>query len=401
MRQIKKTSKTVYESKSGDFKLRNRKGRNIEVAFSSSPNMWTTTGTTNMDEALEYAMKCLKADRRIGTGNEITFKEFAENFFSRTDERSQHRRDINYGKEKSAYYYASNQSRVNNFLIPKFGGYRLSAIRDIDIESWYVSTKTKDGKKELSPSSKLKILNALNIILEAARREGLIDVNPCDKVEKVADNNKKRRQPFTVEEVQKLFPYDIEKLIEIWGSLKWATYFSIMVDSGFRAGEVAGLSKSSFISSGVYSVSSVDAYTKQIKRSFKTSNKGQNYKVAILSSYTMELVEMYLKNMPEGQEYLFLTEKGGPMTPEVSNKHLKCVLKKAGIPINGRTQHCLRHFFDTYMLNNLGVDVKTADVKELMAHTGYRPEYDHRTPTDIVKRLEKVRPVINSIRGAL
>ena len=38
------------------------------------------------------------------------------------------------------------------------------------------------------------------------------------------------------------------------------------------------------------------------------------------------------------------------------------------------------------------------DVRELMAHTGYRPEYDHRTSDDIIDRIMKVKPIIDSIR---
>ena len=396
---MKKVTSTIINTNSEYFRLRYRKGRNIEVQFENQPGVWTSTGTSDVNAAIEYAKRCYQRNGLIEKNKNIRLKDFANNFFNRTDCNSFRVRQEKFGKAKAENYYSYSQGRLDNYILPRFGNYAINMISGIEIETWYINLKSTRTGEELSPSSKSKIMYNFSAIMEDAKRQGLIDKNPCDDVEMVTNKTVSPRKPFLISEVQKLFPPDLDKAVKIWHGLKWATYFSIMVDTGFRAGEVAGLTRNCIINNGIYSVSSVDAFTRKIKNSIKTSGKGQSYKVGTLSSYSMKLLWMYLETVPESQELLFLNNKGECITPEVSNKHLRFVLREMGIPVEGRSQHCFRHFFDTFMLSNLGADIKSADVKELMAHTGYRPEYDHRTPEDIVRQLEKVRPAIETIRN--
>ena len=179
----------------------------------------------------------------------------------------------------------------------------------------------------------------------------------------------------------------------------WALYYSIMVDTGFRASEIAGLKVSDIRDDGgLYTEYSV--YNRTLRDRIKTSDKGKNYKVGTLSDYTMELLRDY-KTMYglKGDSFLFKARDNGFIYSGISNNKLDRACTNAGVDRNNRTQHCFRHSFDTYMLKRCdGNILNQDDVRELMAHTGYRPEYDHRTSDDIIDRIMKVKPIIDSIR---
>ena len=99
-------------------------------------------------------------------------------------------------------------------------------------------------------------------------------------------------------------------------------------------------------------------------------------------------------------QYLFKVN-GRFVYCELANKNLRSACKRAGVDIGSRTQYCFRHSFDTYMLNNLGELASEEDVRELMGHTGYRPEYDHRTPEQMLFRMQKVKPLIDQRRKSV
>ena len=42
-------------------------------------------------------------------------------------------------------------------------------------------------------------------------------------------------------------------------------------------------------------------------------------------------------------------------------------------------------------------NVQTRNLLELMAHTRFRPEYDHRTPEMVLKQLEPIKETLNEI----
>lgn len=397
MNGLRKLTETVYESTDGSFRLRVRKGRNIEAAFVNRPNVWVSTGRRDMKGALDYAQRCARANSLVPRREVPTLGEYAAGFFTRTDAGSIRARNEHFGKTRSAGYYIFCQGRLENYIMPRFGRQRLDMITDVEIERWYSSLDSAKSGRPLAPTTKIKVLYTLDAVMESARREGIIDTNPCTTVERITERTVNPRKPFTLNEIRTMFPNDEDECIRLWGSLKWACYFSVMVDTGFRAGEVAALTRDNIVGNGLFLTSSVDSLTGVVKQSIKTSYRGQKYKTGTLSRFTMSLLERYMDEMPEDQKLMFPNDKGGLLKPETSNKHLKGVLRRLGIPIMGRTQHCIRHFFNTYMLNNLSKDMDTDDVRELMAHTGYRPEYDHRSPLDIVTRLEKVRPIVDRI----
>lgn len=393
-------SAIIHEDVSLGFKIRTRGERNLEVCYYYRPNVWESTGTRDKKEAIEnIKAKLSRSPISLRRNPNITLEEYAKDFFVRTDQNSIRKRNENFNKFYDDVYYSVRQSQLDNYILPRFGKYKISCISDIEVENWYSGIRKHSGQ-EASDNLKNKIRDVFSIVMECARKEGVIKSNPIKDVERINEIQKEHRIPFSSSEIQILSPADRKETLRIWGTLQWAVYFSIMIDTGWRAGEVAALTRNDIRHGGVYSEKSVDYNTRKVKNSIKTTKKGQKYKVGILSDYTLSLVEEYLKELPSWEQYLFKGKDSGQLfCPEVSNKHLKASLERAGIPDKGRTQHCFRHSFDTDMLNSLSNDIEVKDVQELMAHTGYQTTYDHRTPDDIIMRLAKVRNVINCRRA--
>lgn len=385
--------------KSNKFRIRKRnRNRCWEVEIFAIKGIWKSTFEKDLEKVESAVAKMMADDGREGV-TRMTLASFAENFFLRNDAHSIRRHNEKMNKDYEDVWYEANQGRLNNYILPRFGNDLIDTITDVMIEDWYIGLYSfANPTKELADNTKVKVLNTFKLVMKEAKRRRVIDVNPCDTVEVMIQNSKKRGY-FTLDEIRLLFPKNRLRLMHIWRNLQWALFFSIMVDTGWRCGEVSALRKQNFINGGIYSTSSVNYRTGKIKNSFKTSKKGQAYKVGILSDYTMELYKDFSK-MWEHDELFYLEEHNRLNKPDDSNYALKRALDYVGIDIGDRTEHCIRHSFDTYMLNNTSDDVTHEDVLELMAHTSYRPEYDHRTEADMINRLSKAKPILNDIRKA-
>lgn len=372
------------------YRFTHRKGHKIQVTFRHIPGRWFTTGTDKMVEAIKFAESKLH-ETQTNRGRIPTIREFAQGFF--IDDRYGYRvrnekRNLMYKED----FYRSHEGRLNNYVIPAFGDYLLNSISDVMVEDWFLELISVESGKELADNSKNKVLTTLKIVLDEAKRLRIIENNPVSSVNMINEVNK-RREPFTLPELGIMFPTDENELMRIWGTRLWAVYFLIMRDTGFRPGEVAALTKDSYVPQfrGVYTECSVDALTRKIQQSIKTTNKGQGYKVGILTKQTMEqLNELIFETKGE---YLFLSINGKLFRPEVPNKHMKASCVRAGIEVGERTQYSLRHSFET----NLSGKIAGKDMLELMAHTSYHGEYDHRTPHQILAQLQPIGDVLDTL----
>ena len=382
----------VYVSPDKKFKLRERKGRNMEMMPPGVRGIWISTKTKDFDKAIEFAQKYMET-RGFYTGKPVTFGGFAKDFFIRTDDNSYRARKERFGKHHTKESYESQQCFLD-YAIEAFGKYELQSISAIQIEYWYASLAGK-RVKEFSSSSKMKALSALSIVFDEAKRLQLIKENPVSLVEKIKVSCKKK-EIFKAEEIALLFPEDRQALLYIWDKLIYALYFSIVVDTGWRPSEVSALKYENIIGKGIYTYNGVDT-TGKPKEGIKTTEKGKDVKFGILSDYTLALLEEYRQcNNDDG--YIFYGKV--KTSSSIWYRRFKKALEKAGVPERGRSPYCLRHTFDTYMLDKTGQYEGLTEevVRELMAHTGYRPEYDHRTPEQMIARLERLKPLIDDAR---
>lgn len=371
------------------YTLRKASGRNISVEFRHIPGKRISTGTSDMAEAILFAERYLQNDGKV-ISHVPTLSEFSKDFFTEKDPHGIRLRDKARNRNFSTNYYEQHQSRLDNYILPKFGNYLIDSINDVMIEDWLLSLKSfRNGT--ISDSTKNKILMCFRIVLKEAKRKGLVSDSAASQVALITPRHQ-HRKPFNQSELGVLFPRDNRQLLYIWGGAMWASYFMIMRDTGFRPGEVAGLQKKHYIQKyhGIFTEQSVDFLTGKIKSSIKTTSKGQPYKVGVLTGQTSLILESHLMLLDD-DDFMFLVNKATQLiTPDTGNKHLIGALNRAGIPQEGRTQYSFRHAFETDILGN----VKEKDMLRLMGHTSYRKEYDHREVENMLEQLQPVRAVL-------
>jgi len=369
------------------FRLYKRNGRPIQVKFEGSKSV-LSSGYYDEINATLWAEAKYKEFRN----NDIKLRDFSEGFYTRTDEMSFRAFNERNGKYNTDHYYAAMNGRLQNYILPAFGDVYLSMIDNLAIEKWFVTLKRASSGKPLSPDSKNKVLECFSNIMQNALKQGLVFTNPCDLVDKVVERHDSR-EPFTEEEMELLFPKADDELLIFWGGLMWATYFLISKCTGFRPGEISGLTVDNYYPDlgGLVVNKTFNTYKQQIMKRIKTSEKGKKGKIGFLSPQAIKFLEKLIENLPPGEEYLF---KIGDrhIISETANKHFVTCAKSV-IDLRGRTQYCLRHTFQTMLAG----EIEEKEILELMGHTKYRDDYDHRKGGRRLKQLQGLREKLNEI----
>ncbi|PKL13982.1 MAG: hypothetical protein CVV52_03735 [Spirochaetae bacterium HGW-Spirochaetae-8] len=373
------------------YKFTCRNGRHIQVRFDGT-NKWVSTGCKRIEDAIVWAERSLRHQEEERLESSVTLQEFSKDYFLRTDSRSIRRRNEYKNRYFSDGYYKAMEARLVNYILPEFGCLTLPLIKSLAIDEWYVELKKENGD-DLSDDSKNKVLQCLSVIMDDAVRLGLIKENPCDKIEPMSVRSK-TREAFSEDEMELMFPKEDDRAALAFGTLMWSCYFQVMKCTGFRPGEVSGLKRSNYYPElgGVYTTSSVNSPSRAVVNRIKTTGKGKPYKVGLLSSQCCRLLDMWLRLMPEGQEYLFMVD-GKHIASSTSCKHFKTCAEKLGVSLEGRTQYSLRHTFQTAIAG----EVERSTVEELMGHTRFRPGYDHRDGERRLRQLQGLRQTLENI----
>lgn len=82
------------------------------------------------------------------------------------------------------------QSNLDNWIVPRWGSYRLADVRTIAVEDWLrglVGTRTK---KPLAPATKAKIRNMMHALFNHAIRHEWWDRNPITLVRQSAERQR-------------------------------------------------------------------------------------------------------------------------------------------------------------------------------------------------------------------
>jgi len=375
----------------GDYRLRQRKGRKVEVLFLGRDN-WISSGCDNKKDASIWA-EANKALYVHVDGKDPYVKDYAWNFWTRRDGSSIYVSNKLRNKHYGDQYYELCHGRTTNYIIPAFGRYRLSQITPLMVDRWFLSLESVYKGKPLSDNTKNKVLKTLSLMYDEAIRNELVYDNPCKHIRCITESHEER-PVLTDEEMELLFPEEEGRAVWVWQGLMWACYFNVMRCTGFRPGEVAGLKVENYHKElgGVFTTASVDSTTKELKQSIKTTNKGKKYKVGLLDSLTQSLLDKHIASLPQGEDMLFRVN-GGVIVTSTSNKHFVGCLKRMGIEVGKKSQYSIRHTFMTSLIGEIDSNV----VKELMGHTGYREEYDHRKGEKRLKQLQSIRKVIEDI----
>ena len=268
---------------------------------------------------------------------------------------------------------ARGKQDIARFL-PHLGSYKLTDLRPEHFRSYYAElrkVKNSVTGKPLSEHTVEGVHACICGILSDAMEGGYLDHNPAWRTYKYS--GKKKEKTIADEETMRLVMKALEK-----ESIKYETYFKLIIATGMRRGECCGLKWSDIdfknraihVQRNVVKITGEEIFVKEPKTS-----AGDRYVYfspemeSLLKEYRHECdwqTESYESRKLTDDDYVF--RKSGyqlPMTPSTFTWRFKLILKKHGLP-EQLNVHSLRHSNASLLIAN-GADVAT--VAGLLGHS--------------------------------
>ena len=276
---------------------------------------------------------------------------------------------------------------LDNHVLPRFGSMKLDALNRPMIEKWLVDLP-------LSNQTKNHCMYMMRNILREAAAEGIIKANPLEHAEPMGKTGRKR-DVFTLDELQLLFPRTREGLLAIWTTAKYAALFQTMASTGIREGEARALIWRHVLPEGWLVV----ALAVKEDATIGPPKNGEA-RVVKLPPKAKEALDWWYEKTPfRGPNDLVFF--GGAATRPLNRRTFQDILTRAmvgehrddeskapRIVREGRflTTHSFRHTFNTMMRRVLPAD----HLQALMGHKDGRmsEHYDHPDVEAQIKYLE-------------
>ncbi len=374
------------------YRFRVHKDRPISVEFDFMPGKRISTGCYDLPGATIFAEDYLAKQGVCLTETRIpTLNEYAKGFFINEGKGTFREADILYKRKRAPKYYDKQQAMLDNHILPRFGNMLVSAITSKSIETWIPDIRLVNGE-DAADNTKNKILFTFRTVMDWVKKDGYRNDNPARDIKAIsAEYNE--REAIPPYQAAVLFPSDPDERIRIWGGEMWASYFSVLYDTGWRPGEVASLRVCDVYMTAnglaVFTSSSANHESGKIESRVKTSGKGYSKRPGLLYDDTAALLMGYVEHEKlSGEDLLFhgpRTKK--PLWAESSNKHFKMVMEEYGFYKEGIVQYCLRHTYETDRRGDLPDEILAVS----MGHTKLRDDYDHRKPEDYIRMIDKSR----------
>lgn len=365
------------------YSLKKRKPQNVWYYRLADQITYHSTGETVKAKAMDFIDKL-----RYGSPTQVvrkkTLKEYCKDFFvwgicpwiQRT-----HERGLSFSKGVAQL----RRGHLINHIFPNIGSKALDAIRISDIDMLFSALV-------LSNQTKNHILSTLSIVFSQAVREGEIMISPVASYEPfivVA----KEREIFSNEEYAKLFPEDMETMINIWKSSQYAALFSFLYSSGCRLGEALALSWED--------IEKVENKTIRLYKGLKNDRtigdtKTKDVKMVPFMGNTAilfhELKRATLIATPN--QLVFLNSTGRPLCRGTVSKHFKKVVADQGIEIGNRNidDHSFRHNFTTKSDQAVGVENTCMMTGHRSARMNER--YNHPDESKNRSRVAELVPIL-------
>jgi integrase/recombinase XerC len=228
------------------------------------------------------------------------------------------------------------------------------------IRMWVVSLLDQD----ISPRSVNRKLSTLKSFARYLMRQGIISVNPLNKVLK--PKMSKRIPAFIDEEKLNQF-LDNYEFGEDYEGLRNQLIIELLYQTGMRRSELIGLKTSS--------INFADSHLRVLGKRNKERIIPVNNE---LGKRLNEFTELRNQVFPmPNNDYLLLTSKGQPVYPKMVYRIITEFLKLV-TTLDKKSPHVLRHSFATHLLNR-GADLNA--IKELLGHANLSATqvYTHNT----------------------
>lgn len=312
------------------------------------------------EQALLFEMECKNGSRPVDKS--ITLGKYVELWL----------RDIAPNKLAKSTL-ARDRQDIDRFL-PHLGSYKLTELRPEHFRSYYTElrkVKSTTTGKPLSEHTVEGVHACICGILSDAMDGGYLDHNPAWRTYKYS--GKKKEKIIANEETVRQVVSALEE-----ESIKYETYFKLIIATGMRRGECCGLKWSDIdfrertihVQRNVVKVTSEEIFVKEPK-----TTAGDRYVYfspemeSLLKEYRRECdwqTETYEERKLTEDDYVF--RRNGyalPMTPSTFTWRFKLILKKHGLP-EQLNVHSLRHSNASLLIAG-GADVAT--VAGLLGHS--------------------------------
>ena len=262
-------------------------------------------------------------------------------------------------QEKKSFSTIDNHRHLfKRFIEPRWGSYRLGAVRTMEVEDWLHSLP-------LAPSSRAKLKCVLSTLYNHAIRHEWLTFNPISRV-RTSQKRLRDKDVLTPEEFQQL----VKQL-----SVRERAMVLLIGSTGLRRSEMIALTWSDL---------NIRAMEVNILRSCvrnrigKTKTESSCRPVPLHPLVLNPLLEWRAKS-PYSTDLDFLFPsvrfKGNkPLSPDsILEKSIRPALARIGVVGKHIGWHSFRHSLATN-LRSLGVDIKVA--QELMRHSSCRTTFD-------------------------
>lgn len=327
------------------------------TSWKPEPNMTARQAEKEVQrQAMLFEDKCLKGQV---TAN-VKFEDFAEQWFEE------------YAKLNLRNTSYERMKQLTNRVYPAIGHLRIDKITGRHIQQ-FINDLALNGKsfktgKPLSRKTAVHHLSFISDVFSYAVKMDMLSDNPCRRVT-VPKGEKKEKEIYTLEEIEQLFI-----LLET-APLKYRTFFTLAIYSGFRRGELLGLEwKDIEWESGVISVRRTSNYTAEKGIYTDTTKTKKSQRSLKFPPVVMDLLRAYKSEQDEEREKL------GSKWIDYD----RLFVKYNGEPMNNNTPyfwfhefceennfrfcdiHSLRHFYASALINE-GVDA--AAVSGALGHS--------------------------------
>ena len=271
--------------------------------------------------------------------------------------------------------YQRDLKEFEDFLL-KSGGLQFDQIGYQDVRL-FVAFLTE---RQLSRTTIARKLSSLRSFFKYALQRNWTAVNPLELIQY---KSKKQRLPefFYENEINSIL--DAAEQDEHPSALRNIALLELLYATGMRVSECCELT-----------LQQID-FTLQIIRVIGKGNKERivpvgDQAIRAIRQYQMELREELLIPQSPYSDYLFLSDKGKPLTAAQVRTILNRLVDKHGLNLSIHP-HKLRHTFATHLLNN-GADMRS--VQELLGHVDLSSTqiYTHVTKDKLKETYLKVHP---------
>lgn len=342
-----------------------------QICYAWNPGRWILTPCTTPEEAVLWAKEREQLYQTSGNTDIPTFASISDGFY---DEGSHFR--LMKDKKNKTYledYYNKRKGLLNNHILPTFRNFYITEITPYQIDQWSITLK-------LAADTKNKALEVMKEIMQSAVSRGILKANPVNEVERFGDDSE-AREPFSIDELDKLFPADEGKAVAIWGCTLYLAWGLVLRDTGCRPSEALAWSPSDYNSQwgGFPIVKRIRGYKAKVYQGTKGGRR--QYRAAILSEYGKKVMKEILDKCE--------TDRIFPWRVDQANGFFRLALARAGVPELGpqgtkRTQYCLRHTAVTQT-----IDIDRALAAEMYGHKTLKNQqrYDHPNEEELFQRV--------------